>query len=76
LTSIWLRNTPIGEQKIIGVSAGNRLPQLRRLKMRRLDISKWRYALMAEDGIVKFLGIEENGGVCGISVGETLVGQL
>jgi glutaredoxin/glutathione-dependent peroxiredoxin len=35
-----------------------------------------RYALMAEDGIVKLLNIEETGGTCEISAGETLVGQL
>ncbi len=39
------------------------------------DRSK-RYALMAEDGVVKLLNIEDNPGMCELSAGETLLGQL
>ena len=40
-----------------------------------IDRSK-RYALMAEDGVVKVLNLEENAGACEISAGETLLGQI
>ncbi|MEO0990080.1 MAG: peroxiredoxin [Pseudomonadota bacterium] len=35
-----------------------------------------RYAMYAEDGVVKQLNIEESPGVCETSAGETLLGQL
>lgn len=35
-----------------------------------------RYALYAEDGVVKVLNIEESPGVCEASAGETLLGQI
>lgn len=35
-----------------------------------------RYALYAEDGVVKVLNVEEGPGVCELSAGETLVGQI
>ena len=35
-----------------------------------------RYALYAEDGVVKALNIEEGPGVCELSAGETLLGQI
>ena len=35
-----------------------------------------RYALYAEDGVIKALNIEEGPGVCELSAGETLLGQI
>lgn len=35
-----------------------------------------RYALLAEDGVVKVLNLEDNPGVCGISAGETLLAAI
>lgn len=35
-----------------------------------------RYSLLAEDGVVKVLNLEESPGACEISAGETLVGQI
>ena len=40
-----------------------------------IDRSK-RYSLLAEDGVVKVLNLEENAGACEISAGETLLGQI
>ncbi|MDQ2066872.1 peroxiredoxin [Xinfangfangia sp. CPCC 101601] len=40
-----------------------------------IDRSK-RYSLYAEDGVVKFLNLEESAGVCEISGGEALLAQL
>lgn len=39
------------------------------------DRSK-RYALLAEDGVVRILNVEENNGQCQISAGETLLEQI
>jgi peroxiredoxin len=35
-----------------------------------------RYALYAEDGVVKVINVEEGPGVCEVSAGETLLGQI
>ncbi|MFZ1468641.1 MAG: peroxiredoxin [Paracoccaceae bacterium] len=35
-----------------------------------------RYALLAEDGVVKVLNLEESAGTCEISAGETLLAQI
>jgi glutaredoxin/glutathione-dependent peroxiredoxin len=35
-----------------------------------------RYSLLAEDGVVKVLNLEESPGACEISAGETLLGQI
>ncbi len=40
-----------------------------------IDRSK-RYALYAEDGVVKVLNLEDSPGMCEISAGETLLGQI
>ena len=40
-----------------------------------IDRSK-RYALMAEDGVVTVLNLEENAGTCEVSAGETLLAQI
>ena len=40
-----------------------------------LDRSK-RYALLAEDGVVKVLNLEESPGVCEVSAGETLLAAI
>ena len=35
-----------------------------------------RYALLAEDGVVKVLNVEENNGQCSVSAGETLLAEI
>jgi cytochrome c peroxidase len=35
-----------------------------------------RYSLLAEDGVVKVLNVEDSPGTCEISAGETLLGQI
>jgi glutaredoxin/glutathione-dependent peroxiredoxin len=35
-----------------------------------------RYSLLAEDGVVKVLNVEDSPGACEISAGETLLGQI
>lgn len=35
-----------------------------------------RFALMAEDGVVKVLNLEEEGGACKLTVGEELLGKI
>jgi peroxiredoxin len=35
-----------------------------------------RYALLAEDGVVRILHVEEKNGACSVSAGETLLAEI